>query len=112
MLSFVAVSPDPPSLRSVQPFNNNIKELYFNNPNPNSIYITITHANTSIRYLPFATLHSSQAAVKTFMMFRATNERTLILLVLFDVAEVGCFYMRTIHRLVASLSYEIKLHTM
>ena len=33
MLSLVAVSPDPPSLRSVQPFNN-IKEHYLNNPNP------------------------------------------------------------------------------
>ena len=52
-------------------------------------------------------IESMTATVKTFMMFSATNERTLMLLVLFDVAEVGYYYARTIHRLISCLSSEI-----
>ena len=57
-------------------------------------------------------IEAATASIKTVMMFSTTNERTLILLVLFDVAGVCRFYVRIMNRLIACLSNEIDQRTL
>ena len=57
-------------------------------------------------------IEAATASVKTFMMFNASNERTVILLVLFDITEMGYYYMRIMHRLIGCLSEEIDQRTL
>ena len=70
-----------------------------NSPNPDA-------AHTASMFIDAAT-----ATTKSFMMFSATNERTLILLVLFDIIEVLYYFVRTIHRLINCLTNEIDHRT-